>query len=391
MENEYFKTSTQFRLWTFPRKQFNEARSRIIDKALSNLPPPTASTPPALTTEDLDQYHRYILYATYTLATKTFQLPSNVTYTCLIYLHRFYLSHNPLTYPPQSIIPTVIFITTKTENYYISLTSFIKRLEETDPRWKCTKEELLAPEFVISIGLKWCFDIRQPFRSLEGFVYELFDLIRTTEDKNVDTPHTSPYLPPNPTEFPAGQTPTNFFWLTLTGELASAGLGRDAVEEKTIIEIHSFARYMLRMEVAFHPSLTFRFTPPQLAMGAFAVKPIGKALIKSYLSLKQPLNPDNVTKMMDVITVVAKEIREMGKIVCAEFRDKKDWEDGFKELVDKVDGWREVSGKIDFVERDRQRKMQQDGLEKTTKRKVSSAKDDDVFGGPDLPRKRQEL
>src|SRR5690606_2782206 len=116
--------------------------------------------------------------------------------------------------------------------------------------------------------------------------------------------------------------------------------------ENTIKDVHAYSRNLLKTEVPIHQSLTFRYTPPQLAMAAFSVKPVGRALIKSYLSLKSPNNKEGVNKIMNVLDEIVVEIKEMEEIVTKEFRDKKDWETGFKDVVEKVDAWREVSGKV---------------------------------------------
>ncbi|RPA84364.1 hypothetical protein BJ508DRAFT_412759 [Ascobolus immersus RN42] len=391
MEDAAYRTSTQFKHWSFSSKALTAARSKTVNKVLSNLHP-SSSTPSPLTPEELALYQRYILYSAYTLATRHFQFPTNVTYTILLFLQRFYLNHSPLAYSPTHIIRTAIFLTTKTENHYTPLNRFLQILEQAnaDGRWKCTKDELLAPEFVVSIGLQWCFDVRQPFRALEGFVYELFDLVRTGEERENGVPTTSSYTPANPTEFPDGITPTRFFWEALRDELASMGMSLEDVSENAIRDTHAYSRNLLKTEVPVHESLTFRYTPPQLAMAAFSVKPVGRALIRAYLSLKSPQDKSVVQKIFSLLDEIIMAVKEMESVVTAEFRDKKNWEDTFTEVVEKVNAWRAITGEVDFVERDRKQKMERGGVEKERNGKRPRGRDEDVFG-EETSRKRVEV
>ena len=86
------------------------------------------------------------------------------------YLKRFYLYNSPMTYHPKEMITTALFLSTKTENHYISLRSFASKLEKTTP------ESVLAPEFLLTQGLRFTFDVRHPHRGLEGGFMELLGL-----------------------------------------------------------------------------------------------------------------------------------------------------------------------------------------------------------------------
>lgn len=88
--------------------------------------------------------------------------------TAIQYLRRFYLTNSPMTYHPKSIMMCALFVATKTENYYMSLRQFANGIPgETSP------EDVIAPEFLLMQGLRFTFDIRHPFRGLEGGVMEL--------------------------------------------------------------------------------------------------------------------------------------------------------------------------------------------------------------------------
>ena len=60
-----------------------------------------------------------------------------------------------------------LFVATKTENYYLSLRQFAEGLPDI------TGDEVIAPEFLLMQGLRFTFDVRHPFRGLEGGIMEL--------------------------------------------------------------------------------------------------------------------------------------------------------------------------------------------------------------------------
>lgn len=76
-----------------------------------------------------------------------------------------------MTYHPKEIMPSALFLATKTENHYISLKNFAEKLPK-DP------EDVIAPEFLLTQGLRFTFDVRHPQRGLEGGYMELVALAR---------------------------------------------------------------------------------------------------------------------------------------------------------------------------------------------------------------------
>ena len=87
-------------------------------------------------------------------------------------MKRFYLSNSPMTYHPKEIMPSALFLSTKTENHYTSLKSFVSKLPKT------TSEDVIAPEFLLTQGLRFTFDVRHPQRGLEGGFMELIALAK---------------------------------------------------------------------------------------------------------------------------------------------------------------------------------------------------------------------
>ena len=87
--------------------------------------------------------------------------------TAVQFLKRFYLSNSPMTYHPKQMMPCAIFLATKTENHYTPLKDFAEKLPKT------TGEAVVAPEFLLTQGLRFTFDVRHPHRGLEGGTMEL--------------------------------------------------------------------------------------------------------------------------------------------------------------------------------------------------------------------------
>lgn len=72
-----------------------------------------------------------------------------------------------MTYHPKSIMACALFLATKTDNYYMSLRNFADAIPKT------STEDVIAPEFLLMQGLRFTFDVRHPFRGLEGGIMEL--------------------------------------------------------------------------------------------------------------------------------------------------------------------------------------------------------------------------
>ena len=77
-----------------------------------------------------------------------------------------------MTYHPKEIMPSALFLSTKTENRYISLQNFVSKLPKT------TADDVIAPEFLLTQGLRFTFDVRHPQRGLEGGYMELTALAK---------------------------------------------------------------------------------------------------------------------------------------------------------------------------------------------------------------------
>lgn len=187
-EDEVFRTTTQYRLWSYTLETLatlrvttnSRAAARVRD-ALRRIPShkensairleQNGSTEPTSQVNCLTVEEEQKLVGFYCVKAMEFadfcEFPTNVKATAVQYLKRFYLSNSPMTYHPKQMMPSALFLSTKTENHYISLKNFVAKLPKT------TAEDVVAPEFLLTQALRFTFDVRHPQRGLEGGFMEL--------------------------------------------------------------------------------------------------------------------------------------------------------------------------------------------------------------------------
>lgn len=75
-----------------------------------------------------------------------------------------------MTYHPKSIIACALFLATKSEHFYIPLSTFVA---ETN----VTEDDVKAPEFLVLQGIKFTLDVRHPFKGVDGGWMEMKEMI----------------------------------------------------------------------------------------------------------------------------------------------------------------------------------------------------------------------
>lgn len=167
-EDERYRQSSQFRLWSFTPAGLQELRQRTTSLAAQQIAPRlTASpTPEALTP---DEETRLVKFFTVELirAAQFCELPTEIRSTAAVFLRRFYVTNSVMTYPPTELLKTSLFFGCKAEGFYIRLGKLAEKFPNT------TSEQILAGEFLLCQGIRFAFDVRHPFRALEGAVLEL--------------------------------------------------------------------------------------------------------------------------------------------------------------------------------------------------------------------------
>lgn len=176
-----------------------------------------------------------------------------------------------MTYHPTDILKTALFFATKTEHHYFNLTKFADAIGKTTP------EDVLASEFLLTQGLRFTFDIRHPFRALEGAVMELQAMA-------------SGGIPALPGGQEIGDRPSRM--------------------EKRVKDAHGKAREYLKTS-ALLTDVYFHFTPSQIMMASLAIA--DRELTEWYIASKfpagHPVSADTAAKVLGTLERCAEMLR----------------------------------------------------------------------------------
>ncbi|KAH6655208.1 cyclin-like protein [Truncatella angustata] len=187
-EDARYRASTQYRLWSFTPAQLSSLRndSNSLAKAaiaarLQSSNPPVDPLPEFLTpAEELSLLNFYT--AELLRAAAFLELPTEIRATAAIFLRRFYVTNSIMTYPPTELLKTCLFFGCKADGYYMRLAKFADKFPNT------SAEVVLAAEYILCQGIRFAFDVKHPFRALEGTIMELRRL-GDFETKRIDRGH----------------------------------------------------------------------------------------------------------------------------------------------------------------------------------------------------------
>ncbi|PFH57079.1 hypothetical protein XA68_15554 [Ophiocordyceps unilateralis] len=180
-EDERYRQSSQFRLWSFSTASLQDLRAKTNRMAKQQVAARTEATLEFLTP---DEESRLVKFFTIELirAAQFCELPTEIRSTAAIFLRRFYITNSVMTYPPTELLKTCLFFGCKAEGFYIRLAKLAEKFPNT------TSEQILAGEFLLCQGIRFAFDVRHPFRALEGAILELRRL-RPDEEARIIKAH----------------------------------------------------------------------------------------------------------------------------------------------------------------------------------------------------------
>lgn len=166
-------------------------------------------------------------------------------------------------------MPCALFLATKTDNYYMSLRQFADGLPEN-----ISTENVIAPEFLLMQGLRFTFDVRHPFRGLEGGVMELQAI---AQGNGQPAPHLT------------HQTPDTLQRGLL--KIAPLPTPSSSISDR-IARAHGTTREMLK-SAAQMTDVYFLYTPSQIWLSAFLLA--DRPLAEFYLDTKLggPITPSS--------------------------------------------------------------------------------------------------
>ncbi|GIK00415.1 hypothetical protein Aspvir_004438 [Aspergillus viridinutans] len=292
-EDDIYRTSSQYKLWSFTeaslrslRENTNAVASQRVRAALrrarearqsansSAAGTPTAGTTAdskgaeekdidCLTPEEEKELVRFYCEKAVELAdTYKPPLPTTVRATSIQYIRRFYLSNSPMTYSPKTIMPCALFLATKTDNFYMSLRQFAEKVPGDT-----TAEDIIAPEFLIMQSLRFTFDVRHPFRGLEGGVMELQAMAEGLGQPAPHLPH---------------QTSEDLRRGILAVPAAPNALQSSSITDR-IARAHTTTRELLKTAAQMTDAY-FLYTPSQIWLAAFMLA--DRPMAEYYLDTK---------------------------------------------------------------------------------------------------------
>ncbi|KAK6464832.1 cyclin-like protein [Scheffersomyces coipomensis] len=185
--DDLYRRSTQFELWSFTQESLDKAKQKAnktgqllaqerfnqaFNKSKSENPelferykddelnPQTLIT--LLTYEEESKFIQFYCQ-NIVQTTDYFRMPTQVKLTAISLFKKFYLINSMMEYHPKNIMYTSVFLAAKSENYFISIESFVQRLKDVKP------SDILDLEFKILQSLKFTLLVHHAFRPLYGF------------------------------------------------------------------------------------------------------------------------------------------------------------------------------------------------------------------------------
>ncbi|KAK1074429.1 hypothetical protein LTR74_001025 [Friedmanniomyces endolithicus] len=299
-EDDLYRTSSQYRLWSFSPEGLAALRRKTHELAITrasqyatksnSYEEQGGAAVDCLTSEEcLRLVQRYLDQVRTT--SDHFKWPIPVKATAVQYLARFYLSNSPLTYPPKEIYKTVLFLACKTEATHMTLSEYARRISTP-------ADEVLAPEYKVMQALRFTLDVRQPYRGLKGVLMELLNLAegKVGEVEGVETGGAIALQ----AEMLALEMPPKTAQTMWRAKPARKMEGKDLTDR--INAAYSAARTILDGP-ALLTDAYFLFTPSQVLLTALHLA--DEPLTSFYLRTKLPLDSDLRPKILTTIAACA--------------------------------------------------------------------------------------
>ena len=305
-ENDLYRTSTQFRQWSFTAEQLaaqraktnlqatervklNVARQRAqrghiaeLDSTSGNsgIDSSRANTPNAVTSDkDVDCFtvsEELTFLEEFCERTMALghhcKFSDNAIATAVQFLRRFYLYNSPMTYHAQNISRTAMFLAGKSESEHQSLENFAADI--SSERTKVTPEQILAPEYLMVQALRFNFDIKHPFRALKGGMLDLMSMA----NGKYDGPNHSDHKTAADLAIAMHRIPRHTCGPTVKATL-------DQLTARIMRDSYPKASEILKRTAAL-TDVYFLYTPSQIWLAAYLLA--DEPLVLFFLSVKLP-------------------------------------------------------------------------------------------------------
>ncbi|KAL8728443.1 MAG: hypothetical protein Q9166_005405 [cf. Caloplaca sp. 2 TL-2023] len=305
-EDDIYRTSTQYRLWSFTpetlkslRATTNAAAAVGVRAAFRNLNASTgkgdhgkdASGTNGGEIDCLTVEEEQKIVSFYCLCALEFvdfcEYPTDVKATAVQYLKRFYLTNSPMTYHPKEIMPTAVYLAGKSENSFRYVKTFAEKLPNV------TTEDILAPEFLLTQGLRFTFDVRHPFNGLEGGFMELLAFANGNGEGGPATKKSPKEIQEDMLALDS-TVGTSARTTTVTELVARCQNARGRAKE-------------LLKTSALLTDAYFLYTPSQIWLSALFL--VDESLTRFYIGIKLPATSDMKPKLFTVLRQCAEMLR----------------------------------------------------------------------------------
>jgi cyclin H len=286
-----------------------------------------------------------------------------------------------MTYHVNTILRTTMFLATKIELFNIHVSEYAQGAGRN-----VTTESILAPEYIIMLGLRYNLDIRHPYRSLKAGHMEMLEMCH------------GKYLGPAQ-DLGAKEVQAKISQLPLKPDGQGVKMPEKKVEER-IHNAYALTANTLRT-IAVLTDAYFLYTPSQIWLSAHLLA--DEPLTLFYLSCKLPTTSPLYAKLLSTLRACALLISSHRLYTNTtlpkdekEQREKKHQAE-VKHLVQKLKNCRDPD-KVDLVKLNQAQKR--DAMEgangeqleesKAKRRKLArenNEKEADAFWGPELGKK----
>jgi cyclin H len=282
-----------------------------------------------------------------------------------------------MTYDPQTISRSIIFIANKAEGAHLTLDRYASSLPKTTP------DSILAPEYLIVQALRFNYEVRHPYRALKGGHLELAEMAKGNAR-----------LLPSETKTPAQVREEMLKLPRKVGGIEKTSNQQEL--DKRVLDAYSFASHILKTAALFTDAY-FLYTPSHIWLAAQLIA--DEPLTLFYLSTKSPSTSPIHIKLLKTIRSCAEMLRTHRTLSSPnqtpqekEALDKKEKEE-ISVLMKKLRQCRDPD-KIDLVKLNQAQKRDAlasggDDVEESTakRRKITKEqyeKEADDFWGPEL-------
>lgn len=108
-----------------------------------------------------------------------FSFPHKIQATAILYFKRFFLNWSVMEHDPKQIMLTCIYISCKVEEFHVSAEEFGKGIQQ-DP------QAVLKNELCLLQGLNFDLIVYGPYRSLEGFIFDMENFFHSKDETFVE-------------------------------------------------------------------------------------------------------------------------------------------------------------------------------------------------------------